>query len=189
MDWSSQLAAGESVQWEGRPAPRCFVFRNWRHSLFGLLLLLLSSWWQAVGYQLGRLYGWGWLVWLPLPFVLLGLYLALGHVLLARYEWERVFYAVTDRRVLVLRGLLRPCAESLELPEVTWFQVKPHGRELATVRVVSGRDRPPLIFSCIEHPGRLIELLEAAMAESGVLAGEREHFCRGGADFGGGKIV
>ena len=171
MDWT-QFAAGEPVRWEGRPAPRCFVFRNWRHSLFGLLLLLLSTWWQAVGYQLGRLYGWPWLVWLPLPFVLLGFYLSIGHLLLARYEWERVFYAVTDRRVLVLRGLFRRRCESLALSEVTYFQVKPHGRELATVRVCSGTTRPPLVLSCVEHPGHLIELIEAAMAESGVLAGE-----------------
>lgn len=172
MDWSAHLAADESVLWEGRPAPRCFVFRNWRHSLFGLLLLLLSTWWLGVGYQLGHLYDWIWLGWLPLPFVLLGLYLALGHVLLARCEWERVFYAVTDRRVLVLRGLLRRRCESLALPEVTWLMVRSHGRELATVRVCPGATRPPLILSCVEHPGRLIELIEAAMAESGVLAGE-----------------
>jgi hypothetical protein len=173
MDWSSQLAADESVLWEGRPAPRCYVFRNWRHSLCGLLLLLLSTWWLAVGYQLAHLYDWLWLAWLPLPFVLLGLYLALGHVLLARYEWERVFYAVTDRRVLVLRGLFRPHFESLPLPEVTYFQVRPHGRDLATVRICSGMSRPHLVLLCIEHPGRLIELLESAMAASGVLAAER----------------
>jgi len=173
MDWSSQLAADESVLWEGRPAPRCYVFRNWLHSLFGLLLLLLSTWWQAVGYQLGQLYDLIWLGWLPLPFVLLGLYLALGHVLLARYEWERVFYAVTDRRVLVLRGLFRSRFDSLSLPEVTYFQVRPHGRDLATVRVCSGMPRPHLVLLCVEHPGRLIELLESAMAQSGVLTAER----------------
>lgn len=173
MDWSTHLAAGEYVLWEGRPAPRCYVFRNWRHSLFGLLLLLLSTWWQAVGYQLGQLYDLIWLGWLPLPFVLLGLYLALGHVLLARYEWERVFYAVTDRRVLVLRGLFRSRFDSLPLPEVTHFQVRRHGLDLATVRVGSSKARSPLTLSCIEHPGRLTELLEAAMAASGVLAAER----------------
>jgi hypothetical protein len=173
MDWSSQLAADESVLWEGRPAPRCYVFRNWRHSLFGILLLLLSTWWQAVGYQLGHLYDWTWLVWLPLPFVLLGLYLALGHVLLARYEWERVFYAVTDRRVLVLRGLLRARFDSLALSELTYFQVRPHGRDLVTIRICSAMPQSYLILSCIEHPGRLIELLESAMAESGALAAGR----------------
>jgi len=173
MDWSSQLTADESVLWEGRPAPRCYVFRNWRHSLFGVLLLLLSTWWQAVGYQLGQLYDLIWLGWLPIPFVLLGLYLALGHVLLARYEWERVFYAVTDRRVLVLRGLFRSRIDSLALAEVTCFQVRPHGRDLATVRVCSGMARPHLVLLCIEHPGRLLELLESAMAASGILAAER----------------
>jgi hypothetical protein len=175
MDWSAQLATGESVLWEARPAPRCYVFRNWRHSLFGLLLLLLSTWWQAVGFQLGQLYDLLWLGWLPLPFVLLGLYLALGHVLLARYEWERVFYAVTDRRVLTLRGLFRSRFSALPLSEVTYFQIRPHGLDLATIRVGSSKALPPLILSCVEHPGRLIALLEAEMAASGALAAGRQN--------------
>lgn len=172
MDWSAHLQAGEIVRWEGRPAPRCFVFRNWRHSLFGLLLLLLATWWQVVGYQLAQVYGMALLLWLPLPFLLVGLYLALGHLLLARYEWERVFFAVTDRRVLAVRGILRPRLETVALPEVTYFQVRPHGRELATVRVGTDRRRPPLLLCCVEHPERLLALLKSALAASGALAGE-----------------
>jgi len=170
MDWSSQLAAGESLRWAGRPAPRCYVFRNWRHSLFGLLLLLLATWWLSVGQQLSQVYGMRLLAWLPLPFVLVGLYLAVGHLLHARLEWERVFYAVTDSRVLVRRGLLRPRCESLALPAVTYFQLRPYAPELATVRIRADAHGGTLLLSCVEYPGEVVALLEAAMRESGVLA-------------------
>jgi len=170
MDWSPQLAAGESLRWAGRPAPRCYVFRNWRHSLFGMLLLLLSTWWLSVGQQLGQVYGIRFLAWLPLPFVLIGFYLAIGHLLLARMEWERVFYAVTDGRVLVRRGLWRPRRESLELAAVTYFQLRPYGMQLASIRIRAGADGKSLLLCCVEHPGEVATLLESAMRESGVLA-------------------
>ena len=92
--------------------------------------MVLATWWQAVGYQLSHVYGMRLLAWLPLPFLLLGLHLSIGHLLLARFEWERVFYAVTDQRVFVRRGLWRQRCESLPLPDVTYFQLKPYGREL-----------------------------------------------------------
>lgn len=168
MDWSGHLQAGETVRWQGRPAPRCFVFRNWRHSLFGLLLLLLAVWWQTVGLQLASVYGQPLLAWVPLPFVLLGLYLAIGHLLLARCEWPHVFYAVTDRRILVQRGVLRRRLEALPLPAVTWYELRPLGAELASVRIAAGA--ASLSLPCIEHPRRPIALLESAMAASGALA-------------------
>lgn len=171
MDWFDQLESGEEVRWEGRPAPRCYTFRNWQHSLFGMLLLVLAVWWQAVGYQLGHVYDSALLIWLPLPFLLVGLYLSLGHVLLARYEWERVFYAVTDHRVLVRRGIFRQRVESLPLSEVTYFQVKPLGKDLATISVIA-EGRGNVVLCCLEHPQRPIELLESAMEVSGALVGE-----------------
>jgi len=167
MDWSHHLAAGEAVVWEGRPAPRCYVFRNWRHSIFGVLLLLLSTWWQAVGYQLGQLYESAWLVWVPLPFVLLGLYMAIGHLLLARLEWEHVFYALTDRQVLVRRGLFRRRVACLPLGELDYFQLRPLGEQLGTLRVSGARWPHILTLCCIEHPRRLTDHLEAALKESG----------------------
>ena len=68
-----------------------------------------------------------WLAWLPLPFLLLGLYLAIGHLLQARLEWSRVYYAITNRRLLVQRGLLKPCIESLGLSEITYFSLHRQG--------------------------------------------------------------
>ena len=57
MDWNPHLEPGETVRWEGRPAPRCYTFRNWKHSLVGLLLLILTGFWQVMSFGLARDYG------------------------------------------------------------------------------------------------------------------------------------
>lgn len=167
MDWSVQLEPGEVVCWEARPAPRCYVFRHWRQSVLGLLLLLLSTWWQAVAYQLGQFFGWLWLAWVPLPFVLLGFYFAIGHLLLSRLEWEHVFYALTNRRLLVQRGLFRRRVASLLLDEIDYFQLHSLGEHLGTLRVSGGRPGRTLHLCCIEHPRQITDRLDAMLAIHG----------------------
>lgn len=164
MRWDHALAAGEEIRWEGRPAPRCYTFRHWRHSVFGLIFLAICSYWQALGVEMSKEYELPWLVWLPVPFVLMGLYLAFGHLFQARLEWEHVYYAITDRRLLVKCGLLQRRIESLELSEITYFSLLPHGEQLGTLRVHGGDDRV-LRLHCIEHPRQATDLLEEAMGD------------------------
>ncbi len=102
------------------------------------------------------------LVWLSLPFLLLGLYLAIGHLLQARLEWSRVYYAITNRRLLVQRGLLKPCIESLGLSEITYFNLHRQGEQLGTLRVHKGKEKQ-LTLHCIEYPRQATALLETAM--------------------------
>lgn len=163
MNRSVLFEADECLRWEGRPAPRCFTFRNWRHSLFGCLLLVVSVYWQIVGLQLGKTYQLPIITWIPLPVLLASLYLSVGHLLLARLEWERVFYAVTDRRIVVRRGLFGQRLRDLSLDEVRFFRLHPLGEQLGTVRIHSGKDRKPLTLCCIEHPRNLTNLLEDAV--------------------------
>jgi hypothetical protein len=167
MDWKPCLEEGETLRWEGRPAPRAFTFRNWKHSVCGLLLLLLSAYWQVVGVQLAAVYRIPWLAWIPLPFLVIGLYLGFGHLLLARMEWEKVFYAVTDRRLLARRGLFRPRVETFFLSDLTSFIVRPLGSELATLRVLSAGSGSGLAFIAVEHPGRVVALLEEVLINNG----------------------
>ncbi len=167
MDWTSILATGEILCWEGRPAPRCYTFRRWYHSLFGLLLFLLSLYWLAIGIQLGAVYQLHWIPWIPIPFLAVGLYLSLGHLVLARIEWERVGYAVTDRRVLVRRGLRGQKVESLPLDRLAWFQLRFHGPELGTIRLRGEGPDQRLTLCCIEYPRKVTDLLEPAIARSG----------------------
>lgn len=163
----ARLAGDETLRWEGRPAPRCFTFRHWRHALFGLLLFLLALYWEVLGVQLGGVYGWPWLPLIPLPFLLVGLYLALGQLFQARLEWEHVAYAVTERRILVRRGLGGRRREELALADVVWFRLRPYGEELGTLQVRGRQEGQRLVLCCIEYPRRVTALLEQAMAASG----------------------
>lgn len=165
MDWSPFLESGEVLRWEGRPAPRCFTFRRWRHSLFGILLLILSLYWQIVGYQLSLTYRLPALAWIPLPFLFAAVYLSIGHLLFARREWEHVFFAVTDRRVLAQKGLLRRRLETLRLAEITYFRVTPLGENLGTVRIRSAEGCVPLELPCLEYPRKMTDFLEEGMGQ------------------------
>ena len=175
MDWSSYLDPGENIAWEGRPAPRCFTFRHWKTYLFGLLLLLLSVYWIMVGVQIEAVYAVPLISWIPFFLLIYALYLSLGRFILSRLEWEKVFYAVTDRRVLSVRGILRPRFESLFLKDMTHFDLQPFGKELSSIHI-SAADRPRSIsFHCIEHPGLVVVRLESALTATHRLVSADAH--------------
>lgn len=157
------LQADEVLQWEGRPAPRCYTFRQWRHALFGVVLTVVCGIWAALGVQQAVEQGWPWLTLVPLPFLGYALWLAVGQLVAARLEWNRVAYALTDRRVVARRGLLTAREVSLPLERLTWFRLQPDGEELGTLQIRGGEGDPVLILHCIEYPRRPAELLERAI--------------------------
>ena len=161
------LQPGETLQWEGRPAPRCYTFRHWRHALFGLFLTLVCGVWVAMGLQQAAEQGWPWLAWVPLPFLAYALWLAAGQLVAARCEWSRVAYAITDRRLVLRLGLLHPREVCLPLERVTWFRLQPHGDELGTLRIHGEPGDPVLILHCIEYPRRPAVFLEQAIRAKG----------------------
>ena len=154
------LQPGEALQWEGRPMPRCYTFRRWRHALFGVVLTVICGVWEVLGVQQAAEQGWPWLAWLPLPFLAYALWLALGQLVAARLEWSRVAYAVTDRRVLVRGGFVRRREAELPLERLTWFRLQPFGEELGTLQIRGGEGDPVLFLHCIEYPRRPAALLE-----------------------------
>jgi hypothetical protein len=162
MSREFDLDVGEELRWEGRPAPRCYTFRNWRHSFFGLVLMPVCSYWQVSGVDFAKEYETLWLAWLPLPFLLLAIYLTIGHLFQARLEWNHVYYALTDRRLMVQDGLLTRHIESLELKDITYFIVLPYGEQLGTLQLYKGQEKR-LTLHCIEHPRLLTDLLEETM--------------------------
>jgi len=173
MSWDGLLEPGERLSWQGRPAPRCYTFRNWKHALIGLLLLVLASWWEAFALQLEAVNHYGFLHLIPLPFWLLGFYLGIGQLVQARLEWEHLFYAATDRRLLVRRGR-KPRLAALGLEQIRYFRLKPLGTELGSLLVIGESDGQRLRLNCIEHPRRLTDLLEQALRRNGVLAPESD---------------
>ena len=159
------LEDGESLLWEARPAPRCYTFRHWRHSVFGLIFLAVCSYWQVLGVAMADAYAMRWLAWLPFPFVMTGLYFFVGHLVQARLEWNHVCYAITDRRVIVQRGLSGSRVQHIELSGLTYFSLHRQGEQLGTLRLHNGTEQQ-LVLHCIEHPHRATELLAETIAEN-----------------------
>lgn len=160
-----QLEPGEIVRWQGRPAPRCYTFRNWKHSLFGLFLSVPSLFWLVLGRELAADGGSIWLAWLPVPLVLVCAYLVAGQLLLARIAWEKIFYTVTDQRLLLRSGLFSLQLQAIPLTEVHGVKVRRHGPQLVTLHLDYG-DSCSVILHCLEHPDALLTLLKAELDRS-----------------------
>lgn len=159
------LQEGESIAWQAKPAPRCYTFRHWRHSIFGLVFLAICSYWQVLGVAMAKEYETVWLAWLPLPFIVIGVYFAMGHLVQSRLEWSNVDYLITNRRVIVRRGLVQLTEHALELAEVTYFSLQMQGEQLGTLRIHQGESKY-LLMHCLEYPQLATVLLEQAIARN-----------------------
>jgi hypothetical protein len=144
-DWFPQLLAGEQICWEGRPAPRCYTFRYWRFSLTGAVILFLLGGWQGVAVPMGAPQP---PVWLIFAVAELAFLLLLGLPLWQRFAWESIFYAITERRLLV-RDWRR--VKAIPLATITAVTLDNQGAELGTLKVDLA-DGPPLTLACLEYP-------------------------------------
>lgn len=160
MNWELLLKQDEELRWEAKPAPRCYTFRHWRFSSAGALIFLLTLLLPVLfvpaelAHNTGALRA---LLYLP---SFLAFWLFAGPLLVARLEWDRVFYAVTDRRLLVRRGVLRERIIALPLQDVAALQLEPLGEHLAHVRIKSALLSRPLRLCCIEYPQNLLRMIE-----------------------------
>ncbi len=166
MNWTPFLNADERVEWEARPAPRCFTFRHWKHALFGLFFLVICVIWLILGTQVAAEFDKAWLGLLPIPFVAIGCYLAFSPLLLARLEWEQVYYALTEQRLITLRGIRKQQVVAVRRADILYFQMKKQGQELATLKVHARPEDPVIFLHCVEHPLTLVERLEKVVEQN-----------------------
>jgi hypothetical protein len=103
------LLPGESVRWIGRPNPdRLFSSGDVFLVPFSLMWGGFALFWEAsvLGAGLQSSPGGAWwfgALW-GIPFVLIGQYFIWGRFLYRRWDRRRTIYAITDQRVLALRG-------------------------------------------------------------------------------------
>lgn len=141
---SDYLEPGETVLWTDRPAFGGFLRRNCLSSVFGLLSLgfvflwvLIPTGWRGVSPDVGDGPASALRAILsdtPTIFLLagsviliVGLYRTFGHYVASVLAWRRARYAITDRRVLILEGALRPSLVSLPLRDIPAVQVVERG--------------------------------------------------------------
>ena len=165
MQRELKLKDGETLVWEARPAPRCYTFRHWRHSIFGVIFLLICCVWQVLGFEMAAEYDIAWLKLLPLPFVVIGIYFSVGHLLQARLEWNNVRYLITDKRLIALRGLTKRYEQTISLTDLTYLSLRMQGEQLGTLRVHAGKESS-ITLHCLEHPQRPTALLEEAIKDN-----------------------
>lgn len=108
--FSPELLPGESIQWSGRPNPRVIFHAE---DLFVIPFSLLWGgfaifWLLGASGLLNRFsshpiqpFAWFGIIW-GTPFVLIGQYMIWGRFLYARWKKKRTYYALTNRRALIV---------------------------------------------------------------------------------------
>jgi hypothetical protein len=114
-----ELAPGETIVWAGKANPRIILHQeDWLAVPFSLLwggfalfwLLGASGIWDVSGHQ--HQFAWFGVVF-GAPFVLVGQYMIWGRFLFSQWLKRRTFYALTNRRAIVVRKtFLGPSAAS-----------------------------------------------------------------------------
>ncbi|HKJ05297.1 MAG TPA: PH domain-containing protein [Geopsychrobacteraceae bacterium] len=160
MDWQQYLQKNERILWQGRPAPRCYTFRNWKPAVFGLVLFLASSFWLMLGLQLMKDGFSPALTLIPLPLVVVSFMLGPGQVLLARIEWEHLYYCLTDQKLLIQSGVLRNQVRAISRTEIAAWQQKRYGQQLASIRIELQTGKHAVFLHCLEQPQIFLDLLE-----------------------------
>lgn len=164
--WDDFLESGENLLWQGAPARGLrFSGKGLLLSLFGLVFLSFSVFWvgmasfMTAGEPMGMLF--------PLfgaPFVLVGLWLVVGHWIYDAYKRKRTRYALTTKRALIARTVLGRKMESYPISKDT--QITLVSGTLDTVnfaeRVYRNKDGDnvvPIGFRFIEDGQKVYNLL------------------------------
>lgn len=135
VGWNSSLNGhlrpGETLLWTGRPNVRAFVMRGWWYVVpFSLLWLAFVAYWESLainanGPILFRLWG--------VPFILVGLYMLVGRLVLAARDAGNTQYAVTNRRILIQRGAFRTNLTTLDLDRLPGLHFSQHADGRGTI--------------------------------------------------------
>jgi hypothetical protein len=112
-----QLGSGERVLWSGQPKQGLIL-----RASDALMIPFSLPWggfaffweWSVINSDApGFFVLWG------IPFVLVGIYLIVGRFFVEARQRLKTHYAVTNERVLIISGLLRPTVKSLSLSTLT----------------------------------------------------------------------
>ncbi len=155
--WS--LNDEEVLLWQGRPAPRCYTFRHWLQALLGTALFLASSFWLMIGLQLVRDQEFSpLLLVVPALLSIIAFFVGPGQLLLARLRWEKIFYALTNQRLLVRNCLIGNKVLSFHRGDYKQHKQKKYGKQLVSLRL-SFKGRPAVVLECLEHPDLFLQHL------------------------------
>lgn len=127
-----ELGAGERILWSGQPKQGLILRPSDAFVIpFSLLWGGAAIYWESLAVTGGapiffKLWG--------IPFVLIGLYMIAGRFFVEAKQREKIYYALTNERVIILSGLLGRNVRSLSLKTLTDvnFSLKNNGRGTIT---------------------------------------------------------
>jgi len=113
MELRSELNSGERLLWSGRPRTG-IIFRlaDGFSLLFGIFWLGFVVFWIFSTYQAGAPI---FFVAFGFPFLLVGLYMTVGRLVVDALQRKKMVYAVTNQRVIILHGIWSRSVHSLNL--------------------------------------------------------------------------
>ena len=129
---SERLLGGERILWCGRPQQGLLLTsRDVLLIPFSLVWGGFAVFWETMVLSLGApalFRFWG------VPFVLIGLYMIAGRFALDAWVRSRTVYAVTNRRILIVREGVFGNTTSLSLDRLPNLQLKERGNRRGTIR-------------------------------------------------------
>jgi hypothetical protein len=108
--FSSDLQPGETIEWSGQPNPSIMFHReDWFAIPFSLMwggfavfwLLAASGLWDIFQNKPNHSFQLFGIIW-GTPFVIVGQYLIWGRLIRQRWQKKRMYYALTNRRALIV---------------------------------------------------------------------------------------
>jgi hypothetical protein len=136
--FQGRLLKGEKVVWWGQPKRGLlFTRRDWLLVPFSLFWAGFIVFWEtnvlrANGATFMKLWG--------VPFMLIGIYLVVGRYVVDAWVRRGTHYALTNRRVLILRSAPFSRFVALSLDQLPSTNLTEHGRGRGTIRF--GADVP-----------------------------------------------
>ena len=115
------LVPGETVLWTAKPERRLFLRKYGPVSAWGLGMIAIMGFWFAVAVIFAGgiepvihnlIFFWA------LPSIVVGMLLIYGPLLVAAREWSHTEYVLTDRRLILRRGVWRPTLSVIPLSEL-----------------------------------------------------------------------
>ena len=168
--WKGYIKYGETIRWQGRPAPRAYTFRHWRWSawIFCFFMVTLSA---------SFITQWDTSLQLPmvlaeiqpskmLLFLLVSFWVAGGPLFYSRLAWENEFYALTERRLLIMSGLFGRRFTAFSLDALALQAECRQGPTLATIKLKDEKTGRRITLCCLEHPELFFEKFAASVETS-----------------------
>ncbi len=112
------LNKNEKVFWEGKPKFWPFFLSSFTASFFGLIFLIVGSFIFIQGIKTGNL------LFLVFPHFWLGLLFVFGVPIYRALVWKYTYYAITNKRVLLQKGLIGRDFEMIDFDQITNAEVR-----------------------------------------------------------------